>query len=85
VDTTETVLIGLFFTLVVGTFAYTIFRLWRGKEPGQLDPMSQKLARVTGYPRFFDPLLARSMTSREKWGWGLVLAIAIVAIVFTGK
>ena len=84
-ETTTAVMIGTFFLLVVGTLAYVIFRLWRGNEPGEIDPESQRLARATGNPRFLDPLLAKRMTSREIVGWAIVLAVGIAAVLFTGK
>jgi len=79
------IVIGLFFVLVVGALAYSIFRLVRSKEQSRLNPKSRSLARAIGAPKLFDPLLARPMKSREKWGWVIVLLIAVAAIAFTGK
>ena len=84
-ETDIAILIGLFFALVIGSLAYAIFRLVRSKEYSRLDPKSQSLARAVGAPKLFDPLLARPMTSREKWGWLVFLVMTVAAIAFTGK
>ncbi len=69
-------------TLVVGAAAYAIVRLMQ--EPrGELDPRSQRLARIFLYPRFLDPLFAKPLTRREKFGWLIVGLAMIAAVAFT--
>ena len=84
-ETDIAVLIGFFFALVIGSLAYAIFRLVRSKKQSGLDPKSLNLGRAVGAPKLFYPLLARTMTSREKWGWLVFLVITVAAIAFTGK
>lgn len=84
-ETEIAILIGLFFALVVSSLAYAIFRLVRSNELSELDPKSKKLARAVGAPKLFEQLLARPMTSREKWGWLVFLMITIAAIASSGK
>ena len=84
-ELSDDILIALWFAFICGVLAYVVFRLKRSSQPEDLDPQSQRMSRMFGAPRLFDPLLARPMTSREKWGWVLFFVIAVAAIVFTGK
>ena len=84
-ETDIAILIGIFIALVLGVMGYALFRLVRSKEQSEIDPKSQSLARAVGAPKFFDPLLARPMTSREKWGWLVFVVITLAAVAFTGK
>jgi len=77
--------VGLFGLLVAGAFLYAAFSLWKQPPAGNLDPRSQRLLRATGTPRLFDSLFARPLTTREKWGWAIVMLIIVLAIVFTGR
>jgi hypothetical protein len=74
-----------FAVLVVGTLAYTAFRLWREPPSQDISERSRHLARFAGFPKFFDNLLAKSLTIREKVGWFLFFVVAVLAIVLTGK
>jgi hypothetical protein len=68
--------------LAVGGLVYILIRLTN--EPRtNLDPKSQRLARLLLYPRFLDPLLAKPMSRREKLGWLIVLALIAGAVAFT--
>jgi hypothetical protein len=75
----------LFAVLVVGSLVYTIIRLWREPPPQDVSPKAQRLARLSGFPKLFDGLLARPMTRREIFGWLLYAIILVLAVTFTGK
>ena len=81
-DTVEwTVVLG-FGALVVAAAVYAVLRLMQ--EPrGELDPRSQRLARLFLYPKLLDPLLAKPLTRREKLGWLIVALAMLAAIAFT--
>lgn len=74
-----------FGVLVVGVFVYAVVQLWREPPSEDLSARSQRLARFAGFPRFFDNLLAKSLTIREKLGWLLFFVIAVLAIILTGE
>jgi hypothetical protein len=76
--------LAIFALLVIGSLGYAVFRLWRDPRPQNLPMRSQRFARFMLFPRFFDPLLAKPLTRREKLGWLLFLLIAVLAVVFTG-
>jgi hypothetical protein len=81
-DAVEWTIVLGFGALVLAALAYAVVRLRR--EPrGELDPRSQRLARMLLYPRFLDPLLAKPLTVREKLGWLIVALVMIAAIAFT--
>ncbi|MEQ1775593.1 MAG: hypothetical protein ABL891_17590 [Burkholderiales bacterium] len=71
--------------LVAGALVYVVAKLWREPPSQNLSAQSQRLARFSGFPKFFDNLLAKSLTSREKLGWLLFFVIALLAVIFTGK
>jgi hypothetical protein len=74
-----------FALLVIGALVYTVVQLWRKPQPEDLSLPAQKLARFMGFPRFFDGLLAKALSKREKLGWLLFFVIAALAIALTGK
>jgi hypothetical protein len=81
-DTVEWTIVVGFCALVLGVAVYAVVRLLQ--EPrSELDPRSQRLARLFLYPRFFDPLLAKALTRRELVGWLIVAIVMVGAIAFT--
>lgn len=75
----------VFALLVIGALTYAVVQLWREPPSQDLSEWSQRLARFAGFPKFFDNLLAKSLTIREKLGWLLFFVIAVLAIILTGK
>lgn len=68
--------------LIIGCLVYAWLRLLDDPGP-DLDPTSRRLARALGYPKLLEPLFARPMSSREKFGWLIVAAVIVVAIAST--
>ena len=81
-DAIEFAVIVGFGALVLAALAYTVVRLLRDPR-GQLDPASQRLARLFLYPKFLDPLLAKPLTRREKLGWFIVVVLMVAAVAFS--
>jgi len=81
-DTWLVISFGLFGALLFGVIFYTIARLWH--EPhDNLDEKSTRLARFFLYPKLFDPLLAKPLSRREKFGWFIVFLVAVAAIALS--
>lgn len=81
-DTWEIVAIGGFGSLVVGTLCYTVLRLAR--EPrGPLNENAAKFARVLGFPKVFDPLIAKPLSHREVAGAVIVAVLMVAGVVLT--
>ena len=78
---TGTILVGFLF-LVVFVLIYAMYRL-ATDPPAEVHPRSARLLRWVGYPKFFDPLLAKPLTKREKIGWLLFLLVVVLGILFT--
>jgi predicted nucleic acid-binding Zn ribbon protein len=75
-----TILMGfLFFILFV--LVYVLYRLVTD-PPAETHPRSVRLLRWIGYPKFFDPLLAKPLTKREKIGWLLFFLVLVLGILF---
>lgn len=68
--------------LIMGCLVYAWIRLLDDARR-DLDPKSQRLARALGYPRLLDPLFARPMSAREKFGWITVAVVIVVAVAAT--
>jgi len=81
-DAVEWSVLGGMAVLIVGCLVYAVVRL-RSEPRTDPDPRSQRVARVLLYPRLFDPLLAKRLSSREKIGWLVVLVVAAAAVVLT--
>jgi|GEM_PF-3732678 hypothetical protein len=84
-DNLSLALAVLWGAVVICILAYVIYRLLRDSPPDNLSETSKSMARKAGFPKLFDALLARSMTGREKFGWLLVVALMVIAAVFTPK
>ncbi len=76
---------ALYFALIVGALVYAVIRLLREPPPRDVSPRAQRLARLAGFPKLFDGLLARPMTRREKVGWLVFVIVLALAVAFTGK
>jgi hypothetical protein len=77
---TASILMGfLFFILLV--LVYALYRLVTD-PPAEVHAPSARLLRWIGYPKFFDPLLAKPLTKREKIGWLLFFLILVLGILF---
>jgi hypothetical protein len=78
---TGTIIIAFEF-LILGVLVYALYRLLTDTGT-EVDPRSVRLLRWIGYPKLFDPLLAKPITKREKIGWLLFFLILVVGVLFT--
>jgi hypothetical protein len=77
-----TILIAFGFLILGVLLVYVLYRLLTDPTP-EVDPRSARLLRWLGNPKFFDPIFAKPLTKREKFGWLLFFVIAVLAIIFT--
>jgi hypothetical protein len=79
-------LFGLWGAFVLCVIAFVIYRSRRDPPPpADLSETSKVIARITGFPKLFDGLVARPMTGREKLGWLIVVVVMVLAALFSGK
>lgn len=85
----EIIALIAFCLLVFGVWVYLIIRRFSRDFPIEnLSPQAQRLARRYIFRYFLDGLLARPLarlTRREKFGLLLVIIVAVLAVLLTGK